>query len=144
LLEWGYAILAHPVRLAPRDHSVQRLFSIFPNGWPGRGLLVLRLVAGGIFLMNGIAWLTSSPHRDAAAPAILGIAAAVLLLIGFCTPVGSILAVISQSWTLIIRGIMPETAILLLSISVAIAMLGPGAWSIDAILFGRKRLKIPD
>jgi putative oxidoreductase len=121
---------------------VQRLFSTFPNGWPGKGLLVLRLAAGGILLTNGIAWLASTPHHDAIAPAIIGIAAGLLMLIGFWTPVGSALAVISQSWTLRVGGVMPQTAILLLSISVAVAMLGPGAWSIDSLLFGRHRLKI--
>jgi putative oxidoreductase len=104
----------------------------------------LRLAIGGMLLTNGIAWLASSPHHDAIAPAIIGIAAGLLMLIGFCTPVGSVLAVISQSWTLFMSGIKLETAILLLSISVAVAMLGPGAWSIDALLFGRQRLKIPD
>jgi putative oxidoreductase len=121
---------------------VQRLFSTFPNGWPGRGLLVLRFTVGGILLTNSIAWLESGPHREATASAIIGIAAGLLMLIGFCTPVGSVLAVISESWTLLINSIKPQTAILLLSISVAVAMLGPGAWSIDALLFGRHRLKI--
>jgi putative oxidoreductase len=121
---------------------VQRLFSTFPNGWPGRGLLVLRLAVGGMLITNGIAWLASGPHGEASASAIIGIAAGLLMLIGFCTPVGSVLAVISQSWTLFISGVMPQTAILLISISVAVAMLGPGAWSIDSLLFGRHRLKI--
>jgi putative oxidoreductase len=121
---------------------VQRLFSTFPNGWPGRGLLVLRLAVGGMLLTNGVAWLAAGPQRDAAAPAIIGVAAALLMLIGLWTPVGSVLAVISQSWTLLVGGLMPQTAILLLSISIAVAMLGPGAWSIDSLLFGRHRLKI--
>ena len=129
-------------RLWLRDLYVQRLFSIFPNGLPGKGLLVLRLAVGGILLMNGIAWLASGAHRDAIAPAIIGIVAGLLILIGLWTPVASILAVISQSWTLLVGGVMAQTAILLLSISVALAMLGPGAWSIDSLLFGRHRLKI--
>ena len=123
---------------------MQRLFSIFPNGWPGKGLLVLRLAVGGILLTNGIAWLASGPHHDALAPAIIGIAAGLLMLIGLWTPVGSILAVISQSWAFLVGDIMPQIAILVLSISVAVAMLGPGAWSIDALLFGRRRLNITD
>jgi putative oxidoreductase len=121
---------------------VQRLFSTFPNGWPGRGLLILRLAVGGTLLTNSISWLASGPHRETSAPAIIGIAAGLLILVGFCTPVGSLLAVLSQSWTLLLGNVMPQTAILLLSISVAVAMLGPGAWSIDSHLFGRHRLKI--
>jgi putative oxidoreductase len=123
---------------------VQRLFSIFPNGWPGRGLLVLRLAVGGILLTNGIAWLASGSHLDITAPPIIGIAAGLLMLIGLWTPVGSILALISQSWALLASAVIPQTAILLISISVAVAMLGPGAWSIDALLFGRHRLDITD
>jgi putative oxidoreductase len=122
---------------------VQRLFSIFPNGWPGKGLLVLRLAVGGVLLTNSVAWLASGQHH-ATAPAIIDVAAGLLMLIGFWTPVGSVLAVISQLWTLLISGIMAQTAILLISISVALAMLGPGAWSIDALLFGRHRLDITD
>ena len=123
---------------------MQRLFSIFPNGWPGKGLLVLRLAVGGILITNGITWLVSAPHHDAIAPAIIGIAAGLLMLIGLWTPVGSMLAVISQSWAFLVGDIMLQIAILVLSISVAIAMLGPGAWSIDALLFGRRRLDITD
>jgi putative oxidoreductase len=130
--------------LALRDHYVQRLFSIFPNGWPGRGLLVLQLAVAGILLTNSIVWLASGPHRDAIAPAAIGIAAGLLMLIGLWTPVGCVLAVISQSWTSLLSGIMPQTAILFLSVCVAVAMLGPGAWSIDALLFGRRRLDITD
>jgi putative oxidoreductase len=121
---------------------VQRLFSTFPNGWPGRGLLVLRLAVGGMLLTNSAAWLESGLHRDVSVPAIVAIVAGLLMLIGLWTPVGSALAVISQSWTFLVVGAMPQTAILLLSISAAVAMLGPGAWSIDSLLFGRQRLKI--
>jgi putative oxidoreductase len=138
-----FSIEALSDRLGLRDHDVQRLFSIFPNGWPGRGLLVLRLAVGGILLTNDIAWLAAGSH-GVTAPPIIGVAAGLLMLIGLWTPVGSILAVVSQSWTLLASGIMPQTAILLLSISVAVAMLGPGAWSIDALLFGRHRLDITD
>jgi putative oxidoreductase len=141
---FSIGVLRH--NLALRDHRVQRLFSIFPNGWPGRGLLILRLAVGGILLTNGVAWLASRPHSAPNAPAIIviGLAAGLLMLVGLWTPVASGLAVISQSWALLVADVSPETAILLLSISLAIAMLGPGAWSIDARLFGRHRLDITD
>jgi putative oxidoreductase len=37
----------------------------------------------------------------------------------------------------------PWMHILLGILSAALAMLGPGAWSVDARLFGRKRIEIP-
>jgi uncharacterized membrane protein YphA (DoxX/SURF4 family) len=64
------------------------------------------------------------------------------MLIGLWTPVGCLSAVVAESWLLLVGGIAPQPAILLLSICVAVAMLGPGSWSIDAILFGRRRLDL--
>jgi putative oxidoreductase len=121
---------------------VQRLFSMFPNGWPGWGLLVLRIVAGGFLLMQGIARLVPGAGWIAITAATMGIAAGLLMLIGLWTPVGCLLAVVAESWVLVVGGVAPQSPILLLSISVAVAMLGPGAWSIDAVLFGRRRLDL--
>jgi uncharacterized membrane protein YphA (DoxX/SURF4 family) len=122
---------------------VQRLFSMFPNGWPGRGLLLLRLSAGALLLTHGIGRFVPGARWEAILPASAGIAAGLLLLIGLWTPVGCILAAAAESWLLLAGGIALEPAILLVSISVAVAMLGPGSWSIDAIIFGRRRLDIP-
>jgi uncharacterized membrane protein YphA (DoxX/SURF4 family) len=73
----------------------------------------------------------------------VAIAAGLLLLIGLWTPLGCLLSAATESWLLLAGGIGLEPAILLVSISVAVAMLGPGSWSIDAIIFGRRRLDIP-
>lgn len=123
---------------------MQRLFSIFPNGWPGCGLLVLRLAASGMLLTQGAARFVLGARWEAITPASVGIAAGLLMLIGLWTPVGCLLAVITESWLLLVADIGPQPAILLLSIGVAVAMLGPGSWSIDAVLFGRRRLDIID
>ena len=77
-------------------------------------------------------------------PAVLGIAAGLLMLIGLWTPVGCFLAAVAESWLLAVAGIAPQPAILLISICVALAMLGPGSWSIDSVLYGRQRLDIPE
>jgi len=66
------------------------------------------------------------------------------MLVGLWTPVGCLLAVAAESWLLLAGAIALQPAILLLSISAALGMLGPGSWSIDAILFGRRRLDILD
>jgi putative oxidoreductase len=121
---------------------VQRLFSIFPNGWPGCGLFVLRLAAGGPLLVQGATYFVPGSRCGPITPAILGVAAGLLILIGLWTPVGSLIAAISESWMLLVGVIAPQTGVLLLAITVAIAMLGPGSRSIDAVLFGRRRLNI--
>lgn len=38
----------------------------------------------------------------------------------------------------------PWTHLLLAALGAGLAMLGPGAWSVDSRLFGRKRLDIRD
>jgi putative oxidoreductase len=91
---------------------------------------------------DGIGWITSGPLGVGAVPAMINVVAGALMLIGLYTPVGCLLAVVSQCWAFIISGFISQTGLLLLSVSVAVAMLGPGAWSIDAHLFGRRRLKI--
>ena len=121
---------------------MQRLFSIFPNGWPGCGLLILRIAAGGLLVTQGVARSIPDARGAAIATEGMGIAAGFLLLIGLWTPVSCLLAVVAESWLLFAGSVAPQPAILLISISVAVAMLGPGSWSIDAILFGRRRLDI--
>ncbi len=121
---------------------MQRLFSIFPNGWPGCGLLILRIAAGSLLLTQGVARSIPEARGAAIATAGIGVAAGFLMLIGLWTPVSCGLAIVAESWLLITSDIAPQPAILLISISAAVAMLGPGSWSIDAILFGRRRLDI--
>jgi uncharacterized membrane protein YphA (DoxX/SURF4 family) len=58
------------------------------------------------------------------------------------TPIAGALVAASELW-IALRGIdHPRGPILLVAIGVAITVLGPGAWSIDARLFGRRRLDI--
>jgi putative oxidoreductase len=122
--------------------SVQRLFSIFPNGWPGRGLLILRTAAGGLLLAQGVAMSIFEARGAPAATAGMAIAAGFLLLIGLWTPISCLLAIVAESWLLFAGGVATQPAVLLISISAALAMLGPGSSSLDAILFGRRRLDI--
>jgi len=118
---------------------VQRLFSTFPEGWPGAGLLFLRVVAAIAPIQHGISALLAVlviPHLVAAG-------AAALLLLGFWTPFAGVLMAVAEFWLVLSRPTDPWIHILLGALGVALAMLGPGAWSVDARLFGRKRIQIP-
>ena len=67
----------------------------------------------------------------------------ILLLIGLWTPItGSLLAILALASAL--HHDNPLNWILLGTFGAALAMLGPGGWSVDAHLFGWKRVELPD
>ena len=125
---------------------MQRLFSGFDDGWPGTGLLLLRLLTGLALIHFGIADLRQAPPLATVVLQIIGIGAGILLLIGLWTPVAGALAAIvkvsiafspyfshsGDPWIPIIQAVL----------GAVLAMVGPGAWSVDARLFGRKRIEI--
>jgi len=49
-----------------------------------------------------------------------------------------------EIWVLLSRGVDARIPIILATLSATLAMIGPGAWSIDARLFGRKHIEAPE
>jgi putative oxidoreductase len=119
---------------------VQRLFSTFPNGWPGCALLLLRLVVAAPLLHQSIAFICGFNHSSVLALELVAFASAALLALGFCTPLAALLLVALEGWLAFRAGTLFGEHSLLATIGISLAMLGPGAWSIDAHLFGRKRI----
>jgi putative oxidoreductase len=75
-------------------------------------------------------------------PSVIGIAAAILLLIGLWTPVvGSLIATV-QMWSAFSHAGDRWTSIMLATVAATLAMIGPGAWSLDARFFGRQHIEI--
>lgn len=122
--------------------SVQRLFSMFPNGWPGRGLLLLRLVSGILLINDGITGLLEGPPWPGNIRLCLETSTGMLLLVGLWTPAAGILVVIVELWSMLSRTGDLRNCVALATFGAALAMLGPGVRSIDARLFGRKRIDI--
>ena len=122
---------------------MQRLFSTFPEGWPGTGLLFLRAVTAIPPVQHGIVGLLTAPLPALINLQLLAAGAAVLLLLGLWTPVAGVLLAAAEMWLTFSHPIDPWRHILLGALGAALAMLGPGAWSVDARLFGRKRIQIP-
>jgi len=119
---------------------VQRLYSTFPCGLPGAGLLLLRAAATIPLLYAGQLTLASS------SPSILEMVAAgaaVLLLIGLWTPVAGALMAIAELALAILHPAGRWTYLNVAVIAAALAMLGPGGCSLDARLFGRRQIQIP-
>ena len=82
------------------------------------------------------------PQRESIALQLIAAIAAIFLLIGLWTPIVGTLVTLTELW-IALRGTEHlRSAILLATIAIAISILGPGAQSIDAFLFGRKRLDV--
>jgi putative oxidoreductase len=96
----------------------------------------------------GIASVLGAPPLTIIVLQIIGAGAGILLLIGLWTPVAGVLAAIVEVWIVFSRILShsgdPWIAFIQAVLGVVLAMVGPGAWSIDARLFGRKRIDIPE
>ena len=120
---------------------MQRLFFTFARGWPGAGLLLMRLVAGIALVNQGAVGMTGATRLGPVAPHALAICSGILLLAGLWTPIAGVLVAVIHLWTFTQPG-DPWIHILLGTVGIALALVGPGAWSVDARLFGWKRIDI--
>ena len=120
---------------------MRRLYSTFAGGWPGIGLILMRLVVGFALAHSAASALHGSAAIAMTFLSVLLGAAAILLAIGLYTPiVGSLVAVI-EGCRLVTLPADRLIYLLVATLGAALAMLGPGLWSVDARLFGWKRIE---
>jgi uncharacterized membrane protein YphA (DoxX/SURF4 family) len=131
---------------------LQRAFSGFPTGYPGLALLLLRLVVGGA--ASSQAWLHITANHGALNPsvvvALLAFVTGLALIIGFMTPLASVLLsaggvilMVNSSITghlLLFQSGMARLEFI--AMSAALISLGPGALSVDARLYGRREIEV--
>lgn len=138
---------------------MQRLFSGFPAGAPGAGLLLLRLTLGIYLMVQGVR--ITEPLMDTGTPptiltaltALAMLVGGVLGAVGILTPItqsvsaaAGLVALIDALWaSAAVPGLdIPwPLALFITVVAVSLVSLGPGAYSIDASLFGRKEISIP-
>jgi putative oxidoreductase len=123
---------------------LRRLFSTFAQGWPGAGLLILRLAACSAVISRGLREFRTPQPIQPALVEVAAIIAGALLSVGLWTPIAGCLVAAFALWALIINPGDPWSSILLLAMGAALAMIGPGVWSLDARLFGWRRILIRD
>jgi hypothetical protein len=122
---------------------LRRLYSTFAGGWPGIGLLLMRFVIGSILVVRAGLRLWADPPLNATITSAILLGSGVVLILGLWTPIiGSLVALVEVWKILTLPGDKPLW-LLLGAASAALAMLGPGLWSIDARLFGWKRVEAP-
>ena len=129
------------------------MFSMFPDGSRGAGLLLLRAAGGTVLIAEGAAYLSDKDELGLLALVVFSVSAVVglLLLIGFLTRPVAVLATVLGvsilfSWFPKLNAAQPVSPVadaLFAVIVLAVTCLGPGAYSIDARLFGRREIIIP-
>ena len=116
---------------------MQRLFGTFPNRSAGVALVLLRLALATVLVTR--VWLCPAP--GATVLMALSAVAALLIAIGLFTPIASGSAALVSLGSIQFSN-EPAMSALTVAILVAVALLGAGAYSVDARLYGRRRLVI--
>ena len=102
----------------------------------------MRLVAGITLVSRGIVGLQGEPQLERAITHVLSTGAGILLLAGLWTPIAGVVAAVIELWHTFSQPGDALTHIMLATLAIALALVGPGAWSVDARLFGWKRIDI--
>jgi putative oxidoreductase len=122
---------------------VRRLYSTFASGWPGIGLLLMRLIGGSALVVRASSTLWSNPPTHTTITSAFLAGSGILLIPGLWTPIaGTLVALIALGQVLTRVGDL-WAPLLVATIGGGLAMLGPGLWSVDARLFGWKRVEAP-
>ncbi len=113
--------------------SMASSFSCFPTGAGGAGLLLLRVSVAHSLILSAVLQNSSIWQQ------LIGIAAMLAILLGLYVRVVSVMCLVLALG----RILGPDPALVGFSAS-ALALVGPGAFSIDARLFGRRVVVLPD
>lgn len=103
----------------------------------------MRLVAGVAVIAHGIEGFQTGHAMEPVILDIVALGCGTLLIAGLWTPITGSLVAIVALWGSFAQHALLWPSILLATMGAALALLGPGVWSLDAWLFGWKRIDIP-
>ena len=130
-----------------------KFFISFPDGWPGFGLLLLRLTVAFscVGKMARLIAVAGTHPIGSWSMGLLDVVIGIALLLGIFTPVAGAVAALSNLYNCVfwlfasgasVRGSV-VIAVYLTIMSVVVVLLGPGSFSLDAYLFGPREIAIP-
>jgi len=125
-----------------------RFLSEFPRGLAGVGLLLLRTAIALVAARQGVRLVTLADSAwFESGVGLTAILVATALILGLLTPCAAALVAVGAA--LSARGAVPIMVTpdrlaqgLVLVDAVSLVLLGPGAFSVDARLFGRREIRI--
>jgi len=115
--------------------------STFADRLPSPGLLLLRVIVS-IALIARCVQLVNGESLQAITPHVIAAAAGLFVLFGLWTSVAGAVVAIIELFIAFSHRHDPWLSVLLASVGVALALLGPGNWSVDARRSGWKRIEI--
>jgi hypothetical protein len=133
---------------------VQRAFSSFPSGCPGAALFLLRLTAGGIAGLQASIILAGAKGA-AGGDVLISTLAMILasaLMVGFMTPVAAMLVTVGGVFVMLDADIARTLTLFeswtaraeFIVLCAVLTCLGPGSFSLDARLYGRREIQVSD
>lgn len=108
---------------------------------PNHGLLLLRVMVA-IAVIARCVHLESGASLQTIAYCVIAAGTGLFLLLGLWTPIAGVILAIVELSLAFSHGYDPWLSVLLATLGVALALLGSGAWSLDARRSGWKRIEI--
>ena len=87
--------------------------------------------------------VVATPNGTVATPQVIGALAGLLLLAGLWTPVAGVVTAFAEAWVAFAYSGHPGIPAALAVLGLTLALIGPGEWSVDARLYGRKHYVPP-
>ena len=98
-----------------------------------------RLLVGAALLYS----VAATSGGTVAAPQVIGALAGLLLIAGLWTPFAGVVTACAEAWVAFAYSSHPGIPAALAVLGLTLALIGPGEWSVDARLYGRKHFVPP-